>query len=117
MEFDKEKTKKGYLHYEFDPALQDKWNQIKSKYPRIIQQLASKKTIDFGINFEKPFELFENEGHIFIEYLFVGKLIEENQTYLNDEDIGINIFVEDRFGNDIFEDENLLNLTIILESL
>ncbi len=118
MEFDKEKTESGYLQFELDPISQTEWDQVKSRLPSIIQELVSKKSIDFvGINFDKPFELLEIDNKLFIEYLFVGKLKDKNQLFIDDDDFAINIFLEDRFGENIFGTDNLLNLTITLNSV
>lgn len=109
--YSKESTKLGYLEigYSFqNPVIQ------KSCFDRIIRAMK-RNSFDVGIDYNKPWEeLVLGEDHFQVEYLFVGKLIDENRSF-KDPEIGINIFREGRFGKGEFDSSELLNLTLIIE--
>lgn len=109
--YDKELTRLGYiqLNYRFSNSIIEK-NCI----DKVIKALK-KNSIDIGIDIQKPWEeLILDENHYQIEYLFVGKIKYKNRL-IRDSEVGINILAENRFGQDIFNSKDLLNLTLIIE--
>jgi hypothetical protein len=109
--YDKEKTRLGYseLDYKFSDSI------IENNCVGKVINAMERNSLDIGVDFQKPWEeLLLDDNHYQIEYLFVGKIRNKSEVII-DPEIGINIFEEDRFGKDIFESEDILNLTLIIE--
>ena len=109
--YNKEKTRLGYseLDYRFTNSI------IESRCFDKVTNAMERNFINIGIDFKKPWEeLLFDENHYQIEYLFVGKIKSKN-GFIRDSEIGINIYEETRFGQEIFNSKDLLNLTLIIE--
>lgn len=109
--YDKKATQSGYgkLNTEFSDL------SIKNNCLSLVKDAMKRNDFDIGIDFSKPWEELElDENHYQIEYLFVGKIINKTKV-LKDIYVGINIFQENRFGKNVFDSEDILNLTLIVE--
>ncbi|MBB6461979.1 hypothetical protein [Flammeovirga kamogawensis] len=111
--YDEEKTRLGYseLDYKFSDSI------IKTICIEKVTRAMERNSIDIGVDFQKPWEeLLLDDNHFQIEYLFVGKLRNKSE-FINDPEIGINFFEENRFGKDIFDSKEVLKLILIIEKI
>jgi hypothetical protein len=111
IEFDKQKTEKGYDHFNTVICFP---NETWKKCLALIKEMSLRQNLDIGIDFFKPWEEIKMKYYYQIEYLFVGKLFNKKDYYINDLLVGINIFKENRFGQKQFDSDNILNLTLII---
>lgn len=83
---------------------------------KITEAVKRNHLDEIGIDFNKPWEDFELDNKNYqIEFLFVGELLTPIYGFISDDDVGINIYRESRFGIDMFKSEKILNLTFIIE--
>lgn len=111
FQFDKQSTHVVYNE------LTDKFQNNKTEsfcLPK-IKDAAKRQVLDIGIDFNKPWEEVELDDYYQIEYLFVGRLESKNNTYILDDQIGINVFEDTMFGKTEFGTEEILSLTLIIE--
>ncbi|AZQ63875.1 hypothetical protein EI427_17070 [Flammeovirga pectinis] len=109
--YEKESTRLAYsqLAYKFTNTA------IENSCIEKIKNAMKRNSMDLGIDFTKPLEELElDENHYQIEYFFVGEIHVEDGC-ITDEEIGINIYKENRFGQERFNSSKLLNLTLIIE--
>ena len=71
---------------------------------------------NLGIDFSKPWEEYYNDDSLYIEYVFesdltAGEFINKHKP--KHDLFGVNVDNEKRFGIDIFNTENILNLSLI----
>ncbi|SFG66503.1 hypothetical protein SAMN05421739_103212 [Pontibacter chinhatensis] len=111
FEYDKQLTEKGYASYSttgINPS-------GRSKYIKLIKTAFKQEDFDLGIDVDKPWEEIEMQDYFQIEYLFVGKLLENPPNPISNDKVGFNIYQEDKFGKQEFQSQNILNLTVIID--
>ena len=108
---DKRLTESVYtvLELQFEDLL------IKGKCLEKIRSAIMRNNIDFGIDYNKPWETIDIDDHYQIEYLFCGQIMKSKSMYISDKIIGINIYNETNFGALEFGTDKILNLTLIIE--
>lgn len=111
--YDKELTLNGYKKTS-DCFLND---YRKEKCLNKILEAVKRNNLDeIGVDFNKPWEDLDLDNKYYqIEYVFVGEILTPVYGFIPDENIGINVYRESRFGVNEFETEKLLNLTFIIE--
>ncbi len=110
--FDEELTELTYsrLDYGFSDS------GIRDICLETITKAVDRHSLDIGIDFQKPWEEIElDENHFQLEYLFAGEMKGHTELTIDDQEIGINIFRESRFGAKEFGHNRILNLTLIVE--
>ena len=115
MEIDSQLTSHVYAEHSLDSYLQTEWVKFTTKNSEYLSNIKNSKISSYGVDFEKPWELYKIDGIYFIEYLVAGK-ITLRDVFISDEYYGINIHKEERFGEAEFGTTFILCITVIIEN-
>lgn len=111
FEYDKQLTEKGYAN----PNAVGINPSGRSKYIELIKNAFKQEELNLGIDIDKPWEEIEMEDYFQIEYLFVGKLLDNPPNPISNDKVGLNIYQENKFGKQEFQSQNILNLTVLID--